>query len=87
VYPDAQLAKFIGAELAKLIGFISPATATTESVIINRAKTADGRTAFFVFNWGWKPAKVKFNVAVEEVLAGEVAGALGAWDCLVFVSK
>jgi beta-galactosidase len=87
VYPDAQLAKYIGAELVKLIGFETPATATTESVIINRAKTAAGRTAYFVFNWGWQPALVNFNVAVEAVLAGEGANELGAWDIQVFVSK
>jgi beta-galactosidase len=87
VYPDAQLAKYIGAELVKLIGFEAPATATTESVIINRAKTTDGRTVYFVFNWGWQPALVNFKVAVEGVLSGEDAQVLGAWDIQVFVSK
>ena len=86
VYPDAQFAKFIGAQLAEEIGFKAPAEVSSESVVINRAKTSDGHDAFFVFNWSWKPALVKFNVPVQAVLGAAETVELGAWDVQVFIS-
>lgn len=87
VYPDAELAKYIGAQLVEEIGFKAPAETSSESVVINRAKTSDGRDAYFVFNWSWKPARINFNLDVRAVLADAGAGQLEAWDCQVFVSQ
>ena len=84
VYPDAEFAKYIGADLAKDIGFISPAKTSSESVVINRATTTDGKTAYFVFNWSWAPANVKFSEPVSAVLEDSVDGVIGAWGVGVF---
>lgn len=87
VYPDSKLASYIGAQLAEEISYVPAATASTESVVINRATTHDGRTAFFVFNWSWNPATVDFNVKTDLVFAEHEPGKLAAWDCQVFISK
>jgi len=86
VYPDAQFAKYIGADLAKDIGFVSPAKTSSESVVINRAKTTDGKTAYFVFNWSWAPATIEFSEPVETILGGSGSGTIGAWGVQVFKS-
>lgn len=86
VYPDAEFARFIGTQLVAEIGFEAPAVSSSESVIINRAKTSAGRDAFFVFNWSWKPALVKFNVPVTAVIGAADSVELGAWDVQVFIS-
>jgi beta-galactosidase len=83
VYPDAELSKYIGAELAVEIGFTSPITASSESVIVNRAELADGRTAYFVFNWSWQPAQLKFSRELTAVI-DETPGEISAWGVSVF---
>lgn len=87
VYPDAEFAKNIGSKLVEEIGFRAPAETSSESVVINRARTSDGREAYFVFNWSWKPAAIRFNLDVRAVFADARADQLEAWDCQVFVSK
>jgi beta-galactosidase len=82
VYPDAELSKHIGAELASEIGFTSPISSSSESVIVNRAELADGRQAYFVFNWSWKPAQLKFGKKLDLVLGNE--DEIGAWGVSVF---
>lgn len=83
VYPDAALAKYIGAELAAEIGFTSPITSLSDSVIVNRAALADGRTAFFVFNWSWQPAQLQFAHELKPLI-DETPGEISAWGVSVF---
>jgi beta-galactosidase len=83
VYPDGELSKYIGAELATNIGFTCPISSPSESVIVNRAALADGRTAYFVFNWSWKPAELNFAGELEAVIA-EKSGEISPWGVQVF---
>ncbi len=87
VYPDFQLAKFIGSKLAKEINFVAMAFSNAESVVVNRAKTADGKTVYFVFNWSWEPAKVTLPADLNVVVSDGDAGLLGPWGCKVFITK
>ncbi len=87
VYPDNQLAKFIGSLLAKEINFLPQVVSNAESVIVNRAKTADGKNVYFVFNWSWIPAKVTLLDDLDLVLSDADPGLLGPWGCQVFISK
>ena len=52
-YPDAALGQWLGARLARQLGHEQPVVSVASSVITNRAKTAEGRDVFFVFNWSW----------------------------------
>ena len=82
VYPDAELSQNIGAELAMEIGFKSVISSSSQSVIINRAALSDGRTAYFVFNWSWQPAQLKFEKELTELLgAGDE---IEPWGVKVF---
>jgi len=83
VYPDAELSKFVGAQLVNEISFASPISSDSESVIVNRATLADGRTAYFVFNWSWKPAQLNFASELHAVIA-ETPGEISAWGVQVF---
>ena len=83
VYPDADLSKHIGAELVSEIGFTSPISSSSESVVVNRAELVDGRTAYFVFNWSWQPAQLKFARELNTVIA-ETPGEISAWGVQVF---
>ncbi|MEY4320615.1 MAG: hypothetical protein RLZZ471_556 [Actinomycetota bacterium] len=83
VYPDAELSKFIGTELAAEIGFKSVVTSSSESVVVNSAALADGRNAHFVFNWSWQPAELKFAKPLRSVI-DETPGELSAWGVAVF---
>ncbi len=83
VYPDADLSKHIGAELVSEIGFTSPISSSSQSVVVNRAELADGRTAYFVFNWSWQPAQLKFARELNSVIA-ETPGEISAWGVQVF---
>jgi beta-galactosidase len=83
VYPDADLSKHIGAELVSEIGFTSPISSSSESVVVNRAALSDGRTAYFVFNWSWQPAQIKFARELNSVIA-ETPGEISAWGVQVF---
>jgi len=82
VYPDAELSQNIGAELAMEIGFKSVISSSSQSVIVNRAALSDGRTAYFVFNWSWQPAQLKFEKELTELLgAGDE---IEPWGVKVF---
>ncbi len=83
VYPDAELSKFIGEELASEIAFVPIISSESESVVVNRASLADGRTAYFVFNWSWQPAQLKFAKHLQSVI-DETPGELSAWGVAVF---
>jgi beta-galactosidase len=83
VYPDGELSKFIGAELVAEIGFKSVITSSSQSVVVNRAALADGRTAYFVFNWSWQPAQLEFAKTLKSVI-DETPGELSAWGVAVF---
>ncbi|MFM6978318.1 MAG: beta-galactosidase [Micrococcales bacterium] len=83
VYPDAELSKYIGAELAREIGFASQITSSSESVIVNRAQLADGRNAYFVFNWSWQPAQLNLGREFTAVI-DETPGEISAWGVSVF---
>jgi beta-galactosidase len=83
VYPDADLSKHIGAELVSEIGFTSPISSSSESVVVNRAFLGDGRVAYFVFNWSWQPAQLKFARELTSVIA-ETPGEISAWGVQVF---
>jgi beta-galactosidase len=82
VYPDAELSKFIGEELASEIAFVPIISSESESVIVNRAALADGRTAYFVFNWSWQPAQLKFTKPLTAVLGDD--DEIEAWGVKVF---
>jgi len=84
VYPDADLSKYVGAELVAEIGFACAITSPSESVVVNRAELSDGRTAYFVFNWSWQPAQLKFAQELKPILVDEV-GEIGAWGVQVYV--
>lgn len=82
-YPDNELSKHIGAELVAEIGFTSPISSSSESVVVNRAELTDGRTAYFVFNWSWQPAQLMFARELNSVIA-ETPGEISAWGVQVF---
>lgn len=90
-YPDAELGAWLGRRLAGQIGHEQAVASASPSVITNRAKTASGRGAYFVFNWSWTPAEATSKHAVTDVLTGEhiTAGepfALEAWGVRVLLA-
>jgi len=85
VYPDAELGKYIGAQLAQEIGFTPVISSPSESVVVNRAALTDGRTAYFVFNWSWKPAQLKFAKELNAVLGDHAE--IESWGVKVFTEN
>ena len=90
-YPDAALSVWLGERLARQIGHKQPVVSQASSVITNRAKTADGRDVYFVFNWSWTPSEASANSDVADLLTGEnfrsgQTFALGAWGVRVLLA-
>ncbi|MEN9715443.1 MAG: hypothetical protein RJA35_910, partial [Actinomycetota bacterium] len=93
-YPDQQLSSWLGQHIVAGLDIadlkFAPFSAS-DSIVVNRATTADGRLVSFVFNWSWQTAEVTLAVASEDVESGAqlAAGAkfeLGAWGVRVLVS-
>ncbi len=89
-YPDHDLATWLGRQLGKTLAPIIAPSSDSESIVTNRATTADGRSMSFVFNWSGKPATVELPKAYGDVESGEALAAgtkfeLGAWGVRVLV--
>jgi beta-galactosidase len=91
-YPDQELSTWIGKHFAPAAGDLVSPQSDSESVVVNRATTEDGRQVCFVFNWSWQVALVSLPVDYIDVESGERLAAnetveLGAWDVRVLVEE
>ena len=92
-YPDYELSKYLGRFLANSVPSASkPSPRSSDaSVVVNRATAADGREAYFVFNWSFENATLQVPFEVADVASNEAFASgtllqLGAWDVRVLVS-
>ncbi|MFM6939275.1 MAG: Beta-galactosidase C-terminal domain, partial [Rhodoluna sp.] len=91
-YPDQQLSTWLGKHFANAAGEIIAPSSNSESVVVNRASTKDGRQVSFVFNWSWNSASVALPTNYQDVESGERLSAgqsieLGAWGVRVLVEE
>ncbi len=89
-YPDQQLSTWLGKRLATSVAPIIAPTSHSESIVVNRATTGDGRQVCFVFNWSEISAQITLPTSYLDVEAGEYLAAgtsfeLGAWGVRVLV--